>query len=140
MDEKIRVYNNTKHDVGVYLLDLPNVGHNIRPGTFIYMTPADIEYLSATTTLFSGGELRPEEKGEAILAMNGVEVKDNPVFADDEEIRKKLSMSAKKIEEWLGTIEQGHVLDRVYDVAQEMNLPASKLKVLQAKMPEREFI
>lgn len=140
MDGKIRVYNNTKHDVGVYLLDLPNIGHNIRPGTFIFMTEADIEYLMATTRLFENGELKPEEKGTEVLLSGGIDVKTNPNFADDDEIKKKLGMSAKKIEEWLNTIDNAPMLDRICDVADAMNLPASKLKVLQAKMPEREFI
>lgn len=140
MDEKVRVYNNTKHDVGVYLMDTPNIGRNIRPGAFIYMTEGDIELLTATTRLFEDGDLKPEEKGEELLMNSGIDVHTNPNFADDEDIRKKLSLSAKKLEEWLGTVEHPQTLDRIYDVAQEMNLPASKLKVLQAKMPNREFI
>ena len=140
MDEKIRVYNKTKHNVGVYLLDLPNVGHNIGPGMFLYMTSADIEMLTASTTLFSDGTLCPEEKGKGILADAGIDVENSPAFADAEAIRKALSQSGKKIEEWLSGIDQGRVLDAIYDVAMEMNLPASKLKVLQAKMPDREFI
>ena len=47
----------------------------------------------------------------------------------------------KKIGEWLDTITEPFVLDRVYDVAMSMdNLTAPKLKVLKAKMPERDFI
>ena len=140
MEDKIKVYNNTKHSVGVYLLDTPNVGRNILPGTFCYMTADDIDYLMASTTLFSSGELRPEEKGNEILLNGGIDVNTNPNYADDDDIRKKLAQSAKKIEEWLGEINEGHVLEKVYDIAMEMNLPAAKLKVLQAKMPDREFI
>jgi hypothetical protein len=59
---------------------------------------------------------------------------------DDDEIRKKLSMSAKKISEWLDTIEVDHVLGHVYEVAMTMDLPKTKLAALKAKMPDNEFI
>ena len=65
----------------------------------------------------------------------------NAHFSDDEDIRKHLASTPKKIGEWLDTITEPFVLDRVYDVAMSMdNLTAPKLKVLKAKMPERDFI
>ena len=33
-----------------------------------------------------------------------------------------------------------YLLDAIYDVAAEMDLPASKLQLLKERMPEREFI
>ena len=99
MDGKIKVYNPTQHDVGVYLLDNPLNGRNIRPGAFLFMTEADVEMLLATTKLFSDGHLKVEEKAEQLLADNGIELQDNPNLMSDEEIKKKLSMSAKKIGE-----------------------------------------
>lgn len=140
MDGKIKVYNPTTHDVGVYLVDSPTAGRNIRPGTFIYMTEADIDMLMATTGLFAHGHLRVEEAAEDLMTQNGIDVKDNPNFMDDDEIRKKLSMSAKKISEWLDTIEVDHVLGHVYEVAMTMDLPKTKLAALKAKMPDNEFI
>lgn len=140
MDGKIKVYNPTQHDVGVFLLDNPLNGRNIRPGSFIFMTEADIEMLLATTRLFSEGHLKVEEKAEQILVDNGIEMQDNPNLMTDEEIKKKFGMSAKKIGEWLNTVEADHVLDRIYQVAMSMDLPKTKLEVLRAKMPDREFI
>lgn len=140
MDGKIKVYNPTQHDVGVYLLDNPLNGRNIRPGAFLFMTEADVEMLLATTKLFSDGHLKVEEKAEQLLADNGIELQDNPNLMSDEEIKKKLSMSAKKIGEWLDGVEADHVLDHIYQVAMNMDLPKTKLKVLRSKMPDREFI
>lgn len=70
----------------------------------------------------------------------GIDTSADPNFIDDEDIKKKLSATPKKIEEWLNTITEAYVLDRVYDVAKDMNLSVSKIKVLQAKMPDRSFI
>lgn len=140
MDGKIKVYNPTQHDVGVYLLDNPLNGRNIRPGTFIFMTEADVEMLIATTSLFRDGHLKVEEKAEQILTDNGINTEDNVSLMTDEEIKKKLGMSAKKIGEWLDTVEVDHVLDHVYQVAMSMDLPKTKLEVLRAKMPDRDFI
>lgn len=70
----------------------------------------------------------------------GIEVENDPNFIDDEEIRKKLAMSAKKIEEWLATVKEEYIRDRIYDVAVEMNLTMNKIKVLQAAMPKKSFM
>lgn len=140
MEGKIKVYNPTQHDVGVFLLDSPLLGRNIRPGAFLYMTEADIESLVATTRLFEDGHLKVEDSASQILAENGIDVNANPNLIDDDEIKKKLSMSAKKITEWLNTIEVDHVLDHIYQIAMGMDLPKTKLEALQAKMPDRDYI
>ena len=140
MEGKIKVYNPTQHDVGVFLLDSPLLGRNIRPGAFLYMTEADIESLVATTRLFEDGHLKVEDSASQILTENGIDVNANPNLIDDDEIKKKLSMSAKKITEWLNTIEVDHVLDHIYQIAMGMDLPKTKLEALQAKMPDRDYI
>ena len=58
----------------------------------------------------------------------------------NEEIKKKLSGTGKKLREWLATIEEGHTLDRVFDVAVGMNLSVDKIKILKEKMPDKEFL
>ena len=67
-------------------------------------------------------------------------MKNNPHYADEEDIRKHLSGSAKALGEWLDQVTEDFVLDKIYDVAVGMNLPMSKVKVLSAKMPDRDFI
>ena len=70
----------------------------------------------------------------------GVFTEDLPNCVSDEEISKKLGGTAKKLDEWLKTITEGYVLERIYDKAITMNLPASKLRVLQDRMPGRNFL
>jgi histone acetyltransferase (RNA polymerase elongator complex component) len=84
--------------------------------------------------------LRVEKEKETLMQEIGIEVETDPNFIDDEEIRKKLAMSAKKIEEWLATVNEDYIRDRIYDVAVEMNLTMNKIKVLQAAMPKKSFM
>lgn len=91
-------------------------------------------------TLFQRGMLRVEEKAATILNENGIDPTTDPNFITDEEIKKKLSLGAKKIGEWLATVDEPHILDRVYSIAMECDLPMTKISVLQKKMPDKDFI
>lgn len=59
----------------------------------------------------------------------GVFTEDLPDCVTDEEINKYLSGSAKKLQDWLATITEGYVLERIFDKAVTMNLAANKLRV-----------
>lgn len=138
--DKVKVFNPQKFDVGVVTLDKP-LGFNIKPGSFAMMTEDDVQYLCTICDLFQRGVLRVEEEKQAeVLASVGIDIVDNADFADDEELKKKLSLSAKKLGEWLDTVNERHTLERIYDVAMGMDLGMSKIKLLQAKMPDKEFI
>lgn len=131
----IRLWNKQKFDIGIFLADNP-VGVNITAGTFKLVSEDDLYYVAATCDFLQRGLLTVEEKNAPVLEEVGVV----PAAVTDEEITKILGTSAKKIGEWLTDIEDPIVLDRVYDIAKEMDLSAAKLKVLSAKMPDREFI
>ena len=137
-NKKIKVYNRQKFNVGIKLPNKPD-GVNIAPGSFTYMTEDDIEYVMSQSKIFKKGYLRVEE-GNTVLEDAGIDTMNDPNFFDDEMIRKKLAMSAKKLGEWLDTIDSEHTMDRVYDVAMSMDLSMSKLKVLNEKMPERNIL
>lgn len=140
MADKIRVINPQKFDVGVVTQDKP-IGLNIKAGGFVMLTQDDIDYIMSISSLFQRGFLRIEEtKAAEIFESVGIDIKNDPNFIDDEDIRKKLGGTAKSIEKWLSTVNEEHILDRVFDVAQDMNLNMSKIKVLQAKMPNRNFL
>lgn len=59
---------------------------------------------------------------------------------DAEAIRKRLSQRVPQVRVWLEGVTEPYLLDAIYDVAAEMDLPASKLQLLKERMPEREFI
>ena len=140
MAEKIRVINPQKFDVGVITQDKP-IGMNIKAGGFIMLTQDDIDYIMSISTLFQRGFLRIEEtKAVEIMESVGIDVNTDPNFIDDEDIRKKLNGTAKTIEKWLNDIHEEYILDRIFDVAKDMNLNMSKIKVLQTKMPSKNFL
>ena len=104
------------------------------------MEEDEVAQLLSTSSLFQRGILSVEEEHKRLMEEGGVFVEDLPNCVTDDEIAKRLGTSAKKLEEWLKSITEGYVLQRVFDIAKGMNLPASKLRVLQEKMPERDFL
>ena len=59
---------------------------------------------------------------------------------DADVIRKKLNQRAPQLRAWLDGVTEPYLLDAICDVAAEMDLPASKLQLLQERMPGREFL
>lgn len=139
MSDKIKVFNPQKFDIGVITLDKP-MGINIKSGSFALLNEDDIAYVTSISTLFQRGMLRVDETRSSIMESVGIDMDADPNFFDDEEIKQYLSASAKKVESWLSTITESYILDRIYDVAKDMNLNVSKIRVLQAKMPDKDFI
>ena len=93
------------------------------------------------SSIFQRGFLRIEEtKAAEIMESVGIDVNTDNNFVTDEDIRKKLAGTAKNIEKWLDEITEPYILDRIFDVAKDMNLNMSKIKVLQSKMPEKDFL
>lgn len=139
MEDKIILRNLQKFDVGIVTLEKP-LGVNIRPGSFAIVSQDELNYLASTCTLLQDGILTVDDNQVEAMQKIGIDPTTDPHFIKDEEIKKKLGGTAKKIREWLATVEEGYILDRVYDVAVSMNLSADKLKVLQEKMPNKNFI
>ena len=139
MDEKILLRNPQKFDVGIVTLEKP-LGMNIRAGSFVMVNQNELSYLASTSTLLQDGILTVDEKQIPALQEVGIDPTTDPNFIKDDEIKKKLSSTTKKLREWLATVELGHILDRVYDIAMTMNLSVDKVKVLQEKMPDKEFV
>ena len=141
MDERIRLRNPQKFNVGIITIDKP-YGLNIAPGAFAIVSKDDVDYLSATCTLLQRGVLRVEgEKKDELNEQMGIETENNANFMSDEDIKKKLSGNANQLKKWLegGKIEP-YVLNKIADIAKEMNLSANKLAVLKEKLPDYEFI
>lgn len=137
--KNIRLYNPQKFDVGVKLLDNDR-GVNVRAGGFIQISEDDIAYINSISSVLRRGMLRIEKEKEILMQEVGIDTDSDPNFITDEEIQKKLGMSAKKIDEWLATVEEEYIKERIFNIAIGMNLTMSKVKVLQAAMPNRTFI
>ena len=139
MAEKIKLLNPQKFDVGIVTLE-NKIGVNIKAGSFALVTSDDIAYLASISDVFRRGILKVEEKNVDVMQEAGIDQQNDPHFITDEEIQKKLSGTVKKMKEWLATIDEGYILDRIYDVAMNMNLSLDKVKALNEKMPEKKFL
>ncbi|MBQ9632164.1 MAG: hypothetical protein IJV04_04515 [Lachnospiraceae bacterium] len=136
--DKIRVYNPRKYDIGLVLQS--GMERVIHPGSFTPMSRDDIEYAASMAPALFEGEKQLRLEDHALAVQLGfVQDESEPVF-DAEEIRKKLGMRNPQVKAWLESIQEGYLLDAVCDVAATMDLPASKLQLLQDRMPEREFL
>lgn len=148
MEKNIKLVNPQKFDIGIKTYDKPN-GINIQHGSFVLVSEDEVNYISSISNVIQRGLLRienafgqKEDRAKELTVELGLDVENDPAFADDEDIRKHLSASAKKIEEWLADVTEEFMLDRIYDVAMQMadKMTAPKLKVLSAKMPDKNFI
>ena len=134
-DKKIRVYNPNKFDVGIRLLN--GTEQNVRHGSFTMLTQDDIDYIASMSKVFSKAHLRVEATEEKeVLESLGINKDEDPNFMDDIDIKKKLALSVNKLGAWLDTIEDKVLLHRIADIAKENDIPASKMKLIAAKVPE----
>ena len=138
MNEKIKVYNRAKYNVGVRTIN--GIGYNIRPGSFIPLDEMDIEKLAAETRLFSSGILRVEEKHRDIEPEIGVIPEESPNFMTDDELHKILEKKGtagnKELRALLETVNEPFMKQKIFDMAKELDLTASKMKIIQEAIPE----
>ena len=110
------------------------------PGSFVMLSRDEIEYLaSIAPKLFESEKLLQLEDRTAAVEMGFIENAEQPVM-DEDEIRKRLGQRVQIVKTWLATVQEDYLLDAICDVADKMDLPASKLQLLQERMPERNFL
>ena len=131
---RTKVLNPNKFNVGIKLYDGRTM--NIVPHGFQLLTKDEIAYVASTTTLFARGMLRVEESAKPVLEEIGVVEEANICFMAEDEIKKKLNMSATKIAAWLADVTDEIVLNRIAEMAKAMDLSASKMKVIEEKYPK----
>lgn len=144
-DKMIRVRNNMRYNIGVTLLS--GAERNIAPGSFTMLTEDDIEYINSQSSPhkrpFTTGRLSVEtdtETKENLDAVLEVGAEGVEAFASRDEIESKLKLSAKAMKEWLSEIKSQDFLFEVSEVAKGMDLPASKVKVIQEFVPYASLV
>ena len=132
---KYRVNNPLKFSIGVRHCNGTECA--ILPKSFTMMTIEEIEYLaSIAPKLFVGEKMLRLEDRELAVALGFIDSVDTPVF-DETEIRRRLNQRVPEIREWLNGIEEDFLIDMICDVADKMDLPVSKMRLLQERMPIR---
>ena len=142
-DERYRVFNRCKYDIGVKTINGLNV--NIKAGGFQMLTANDILYIESICThrkFFSAKMLVPVgEDGKDIDIENIGIYQDSGTqeHMNDDEIIAMLKKSNKQIEAWLKDINEPSELHSIYLVAKKMDISTGKLKILHDKMPDKEW-
>lgn len=143
-DVRYRVVNKCKHDIGIVTVN--GQGLNIRPNSFALLSADDILFIESLCRIdkyFSKKMLVPyNTKGEEVPLEEIGLYKDETVVEhlDDQQIETMLKSPLKKFETWIEGVEDPAELHAIYEVAKNMELTSSKLKILAAKMPEKDFI
>lgn len=138
MADRVRVRNTTKFDIGVVTIN--GIEYNIKAGLFILMNRDDVEYnMALAPKLFREPSMLVVEDDELSLNM-GIEDYNKAAMTDDEVV-KALKGTVPKLKAFLAEHKgEKHVMQTVWDLAKDMDLPASKIKALGEAFPDREFI
>lgn len=143
-EKRFRVYNKCKYDIGVTLMS--GQAPNIRAGGFQLLTVNDILYIESLCTrdkFFSTKRLVIMDDNEKELTLDQIGgYPDETVekHLNDEEIIAALKKPNKAFEAWLEKVNDPEELHAIYDVAQGLDLPSSKLKMLKAKVPNKDWL
>lgn len=136
--ERIKVINARAYDIG---LMLPNGTERVaHAGSYTLLTRDELDHLvSVAPSLFIGEkQLRLEDRKLAV-ELGFAKSEDAPVFGEAE-IRKQLAQKPQALKAWLDGIQEPYLLDEVFRVAQGMDLPATKLQIIQERFPGRPLV
>lgn len=142
--EYYRVYNRCKYDIGIITQNNQSV--NVKAGNFVMLTSNDIAFvegLCANKKFFSQKMLVPVDENGNEIELEKFLIYEDPdavPHLNDNEIIAALKGPVKKVDEWLKKIDDPEELHAIYKVAMELDLPASKLKILNAKIPNKDWL
>ena len=139
----LHVYNTAIYDVGITLSSTQQ--RVIKHGSFIPLSVDDILYIESNCSAkpFSAKRLVIKDKNGKDYSLEDIGGYTDPYAKhhyDADEITANLSKNAKHIAAWLKDIDDPVQLDAIAVIANEMDLPASKLKLIQAKVPNKDML
>ena len=136
MTERVRVRNVAPYNVGLKAQN--GIEYNIKAGTFQTMNREDVEYNMAIAPALFAEPARLIVDDEELNEIMGIDPTSNEIV-DAAVAEKYLKGSAAKLRAWLEENREPHVLEIVYEAAQKMDLPTSKVRILQEFIPARNL-
>lgn len=143
-ETRVRVVNKCNCDIGITLASGQQAA--VRQGSFLKIPVDDILFIESTAREvkpFSSKWLVPmtDDGRELTLEeLGGYTDPNAQKHLDLSEITSFLKKPAKAVETWLSNIDDPIELHAIAEAAETMDLPASKLKILQAKIPNIDFL
>jgi len=144
MTKMYRLYNRCTYDIGVKLSNGQSA--NVKSNNFILVNAYDILYIDSICNhvkFISAKMLVPVDdtgKDISLEDLGGYTDHDTPVHLNNNEISTMLKKSNKQIEAWLNTIDDPAELHAIFEAVKDMDLPTSKMKILSAKMPNKDWL
>lgn len=145
-EKTFRVFNKCKHDIGVKINN-GTQSINIISGGFVMLSANNILYIEnicRRRKFFSAGMLTivDQDTGKEVTLeeIGGYTNERTEKHHSQEEVAAHLKKSAKQIEAWLDTIKDLAELHEIIAIAKEMDLQASKLRILQARVPAEDLL
>ena len=134
MAERVRITNMAKHDIG--LVNQTGIEYNIKAGMFITLGKDDAEYMVAIARKsFENGKLVLGDK--ELAADLGLTTPDELNPNSEEAVRKALGGNAKALKKYVEGIQEESLIEVIWEVANQMDLPASKMAVLKEAFPQK---
>ena len=137
MTDRVRVKNVTPYGIG--LRTQTGIEYNIKPGLFLTMSKDDVEYNMAIAPKLFRKPAQLVVEDIVLNEMMGIAKEDTEVCSKEMAV-KYLKGSAAKLRAFLNENNYPHVLETVAIAAKDMDLPSSKIQVLQDFMPQRDFL
>lgn len=132
---KIRLVNQTRYDIGVKLMN--GIERAIRAGSFTLVSKEEVEYLySIAPSLFDKPSQLLVQEDETISEL-GIAETVAEATVNKEQMRKILTGKVALLKEWLDEEHAPFELEIMAEVAKEIDLPASKMALLNRKLPGR---
>lgn len=134
MGDRVRITNKAKHDIG--LRNQTGIEYNIKAGMFITLSRDDAEYMVALARrMFENGKLVLGD--EQLAADLAVAKPTDPNPNSEETVRKALSGTPKALKKYVESIKEESVIEVIYEVAHQMDLPTSKMNILKEAFPKK---
>lgn len=140
---KHKVFNNNPFSVGIKFENdrgrevvIKGKKPQAKAASFVMLEEDDILYVDSVSSLFSNGVIYIDDQ-DMLEKMGYIEK--NPNTISDEDIEKLLKAKNPSLKKEIKEITAPHAQDKVIEHAKKMDLPQSKIKILEDEFGKKIF-